>query len=188
MHLLDRSAFPSLAEFESRFCPGGALEASRMPALAKAIKPYLLRRMKEDVENIPEKEEVVVWVEMTADQRSYYKALHESKMHVLLASHSRKNMPNSRNLLMELRHCCNHPFLLVRTRGGALSTHSHAFLLLARRTASVTTSHAAGGRWPPPPCRRSLRRATPSCSSRPPARWCCSPSYCPSSRLTATRF
>lgn len=46
-------------------------------------------------------------------QRAYYKALHESKMHILLASHTRKNMPASRNLLMELRHCCNHPFLLT---------------------------------------------------------------------------
>jgi superfamily II DNA or RNA helicase len=113
LHLLDREHFPSLPDFEERFCPGGVVEAARMPALAAALKPYLLRRMKEDVENIPEKEECVVWVEMTADQRAYYKALHESKMHVLLAANSRKNMPNSRNLLMELRHCCNHPFLLT---------------------------------------------------------------------------
>ena len=113
LHLLDREHFPSLSDFEERFCPGGVVEAARMPALAAALKPYLLRRMKEDVENIPEKEECVVWVEMTADQRAYYKALHESKMHVLLAANSRKNMPNSRNLLMELRHCCNHPFLLT---------------------------------------------------------------------------
>jgi len=113
LHLLDMESFPSLEEFQERFCPGGVIEASRMPALAAALKPYLLRRMKEDVETIPEKEEVVVWVEMTADQRAYYKALHEQKMHVLLAANSRKNMPSSRNLLMELRHCCNHPFLLT---------------------------------------------------------------------------
>ena len=113
LHLLDRESFPTLSDFEERFCPGGSLEASRMPVLAAALRPYLLRRMKEDVEDIPEKEEVVVWVEMTADQRAYYKALHESKMHVLLAANSRKNMPSSRNLLMELRHCCNHPFLLT---------------------------------------------------------------------------
>ena len=29
----------------------------------------LLRRMKEDVEDLPEKEEVVIWVEMTPEQR-----------------------------------------------------------------------------------------------------------------------
>ena len=113
LHLLDKEHFPSLTDFQERFCPGGVVEASRMPALAAALRPYLLRRMKEDVENIPEKEECVVWVEMTADQRNYYKALHEKQMHVLLAANSRKNLPSSRNLLMELRHCCNHPFLLT---------------------------------------------------------------------------
>ena len=113
LHLLDPEAFPSVQEFQEAYCtPEGAADARRMPALAAALRPYLLRRMKEDVEDIPEKEEVVVWVEMTVDQRAYYKGLHENKMHVLLAASSRKNMPSSRNLLMELRHCSNHPFLL----------------------------------------------------------------------------
>ena len=108
LNLLDAPHFPTLADFQARFCPGGVIDAARMPALAAALRPYLLRRMKEDVEDIPEKEEVVVWVEMTADQRAYYKGLHEAKMHILLAANSRKNLPSSRNLLMELRHCCNH--------------------------------------------------------------------------------
>ena len=36
----------------------------------------LLRRMKEDVETLPEKEEVIIWVELTSEQRQYYKALY----------------------------------------------------------------------------------------------------------------
>ena len=39
------------------------------------LRPILLRRMKEDVETLPEKEEVIVWVELTRQQRLYYKAL-----------------------------------------------------------------------------------------------------------------
>jgi SNF2 family DNA or RNA helicase len=39
------------------------------------LRPILLRRMKEDVEQLPEKEEVIVWVELTRQQRLYYKAL-----------------------------------------------------------------------------------------------------------------
>lgn len=35
--------------------------------------------MKEDVESLPEKEEVVVWVELTHQQRSYYKALYANQ-------------------------------------------------------------------------------------------------------------
>lgn len=37
--------------------------------LQGALAPVLLRRMKEDVEDLPEKEEVVIWVELTAKQR-----------------------------------------------------------------------------------------------------------------------
>ena len=33
------------------------------------LAPILLRRMKEDVETLPEKEEVIVWVELTQEQR-----------------------------------------------------------------------------------------------------------------------
>lgn len=40
-----------------------------------ALRPVLLRRMKEDVENLPDKEEVVVWVELTPEQRHYYRAI-----------------------------------------------------------------------------------------------------------------
>jgi SNF2 family DNA or RNA helicase len=39
------------------------------------LRPVLLRRMKEDVENLPDKEEIVVWVELTAQQRQFYKAI-----------------------------------------------------------------------------------------------------------------
>jgi len=43
--------------------------------MQKDLHPILLRRMKEDVEDLPEKEEVIVWVELTRQQRVYYKAL-----------------------------------------------------------------------------------------------------------------
>lgn len=36
--------------------------------------------MKEDVENLPEKEEVVVWVQLTHQQRAYYKALYSNQV------------------------------------------------------------------------------------------------------------
>ena len=45
-----------------------------------ALRPRFLRRMKEDVETLPEKEEVVVWVELTAQQRLFYKSIYEKKV------------------------------------------------------------------------------------------------------------
>ena len=41
--------------------------------LQAVLQPILLRRMKEDVETLPEKEEVIVWVQLTVEQRQYYK-------------------------------------------------------------------------------------------------------------------
>ena len=67
------------------------------------LKPILLRRMKEDVEKLPEKEEVVIWVELTAQQRAYYKAIYGRQIGTLLAGGQRKNLSGLRNLAMELR-------------------------------------------------------------------------------------
>ena len=44
-----------------------------MRKLQAVLQPILLRRMKEDVETLPEKEEVIVWVQLTVEQRQYYK-------------------------------------------------------------------------------------------------------------------
>ena len=56
------------------FCSAFSLPTNP-PALSSvpqaALAPVLLRRMKEDVEDLPEKEEVVIWVELTAEQRRY---------------------------------------------------------------------------------------------------------------------
>jgi SNF2 family DNA or RNA helicase len=74
-----------------------------------ALKPVLLRRMKEDVEKLPQKEEVIIWVELTSFQRSYYKALYENQIGTLLMGSKNAQLPNLRNLAMELRKVCCHP-------------------------------------------------------------------------------
>ena len=55
------------------------------------------------MEALPEKEEVVIWVELTAQQRAYYKAIYGRQIGTLLAGGQRKNLPGLRNLAMELR-------------------------------------------------------------------------------------
>lgn len=72
------------------------------------LRPLLLRRMKEDVETLPDKEEIIIWVELTTYQRAYYKALFEQNIASLLSG-AQKALPNLRNLAMELRKVCCHP-------------------------------------------------------------------------------
>lgn len=81
--------------------------------MQEVLRPLLLRRMKEDVETLPEKEEVIIWVELTRCQRSYYKALYENQIQSLLSHSKNTELPNLRNLAMELRKVCCHP---VRAR------------------------------------------------------------------------
>ena len=50
--------------------------------------------MKEDVENLPEKEEVVVWVQLTQQQRAYYKALYSNQVRPALLDTSTPSSTN----------------------------------------------------------------------------------------------
>eukprot|EP00501_MAST-03F_sp_TOSAG23-6_P001300 GSMAST32.ASY1.ANO1.1348.1 assembled CDS len=71
-------------------------DASKFPML----RPFLLRRLKENVEkNLPPKEETIVEVPLMPLQKQYYRA-------------TAANGPSLMNVVMELRKCCNHPYLI----------------------------------------------------------------------------
>ena len=55
------------------------------------LRPILLRRMKEDVEDLPQKEEIVVRVQLTQQQRRFYKAIFAKQAR----SHRRHPIPAS---------------------------------------------------------------------------------------------
>lgn len=61
LNYVDEDKFPSLEEFLVQF--GDIHSASELSALQSALRPYLLRRVKEDVEkDIPPREETVITV------------------------------------------------------------------------------------------------------------------------------
>lgn len=73
----------------------------------------MLRRIKQDVEkNIAPKEETVIEVELTTTQKKFYRAILERNFGFLSKGGSTQNMPSLMNTMMELRKCCNHPFLI----------------------------------------------------------------------------
>lgn len=86
----------------------------RIDKLHETIRPYILRRLKEDVEkSVPPKEETLIEVELTVMQKKYYRALYEKNVGFL---HKNKKKaldgPSLNNLAMQLRKCCNHLCLL----------------------------------------------------------------------------
>ena len=95
--------------------------SSNLVEFQKMLRPYVLRRMKLDVEKLPPKVDTLVEVEMTTLQKRFYRAIYE-KNRKYLNSLSRKAFLNDHlrirngvslsNIGIQLRKCCNHPFLL----------------------------------------------------------------------------
>uniref|UniRef100_A0A8C7EDS1 Helicase ATP-binding domain-containing protein n=1 Tax=Nothoprocta perdicaria TaxID=30464 RepID=A0A8C7EDS1_NOTPE len=140
LHFLEPSQFPSEAEFLKDF---GDLKTEEQAIL----KPMMLRRLKEDVEkNLAPKQETIIEVELTNIQKKYYRAILEKNFSFLSKGAGHTNMPNLLNTMMELRKCCNHPYLIngegrVAATGDNLGTHPP---LLARSL--VLGSTWVGGR------------------------------------------
>jgi len=73
----------------------------------------MLRRLKEDVEKtLASKEETIIEVELTNIQKKYYRAILERNFTFLAKGGTYTNLPNLMNTMMELRKCCNHPYLI----------------------------------------------------------------------------
>lgn len=110
LNFLDARSFPSVSDFLKKF--GDLHEAQQVADLHKMLKPYLLRRVKEDVEkSLPPKEETIVEVELTPVQKQWYRAIYEKNTTFLTRGGNPRNVPNLMNVMMELRKCCNHPYL-----------------------------------------------------------------------------
>jgi SNF2 family DNA or RNA helicase len=111
LHFADSTKFASQQEFVSRF--GDLQNASDVAGLHTLLKPYLLRRVKEDVEkSLPPKEETIVEVALTSMQKQFYRAIYEKNTAFLFKGAKANNQPSLMNVMMELRKCCNHPFLI----------------------------------------------------------------------------
>ncbi|KAL4070788.1 hypothetical protein J3A83DRAFT_4245468 [Scleroderma citrinum] len=86
------------------------------------LKPYFLRRIKSDVLQLPPKNEVIVPVSMTPLQKEIYRSILSQNLDILRTlTHSSAAMvqgchlamkANMKNMLMQLRKCLQHPYLI----------------------------------------------------------------------------
>ena len=75
----------------------------------QVLRPFLLRRVKSDVERgLPPKKETILKISMSEMQRKYYAALLQKNLDALTGSSDRSRLLN---IVMQLRKCCNHPYL-----------------------------------------------------------------------------
>uniref|UniRef100_A0A7M4G2F1 Chromodomain helicase DNA binding protein 7 n=1 Tax=Crocodylus porosus TaxID=8502 RepID=A0A7M4G2F1_CROPO len=111
LHFLEPARFPSETTFMQEF--GDLKTEEQVQKLQAILKPMMLRRLKEDVEkNLAPKEETIIEVELTNIQKKYYRAILEKNFTFLSKGGGQANVPNLLNTMMELRKCCNHPYLI----------------------------------------------------------------------------
>lgn len=92
---------------------GNLKDAQQVENLQKRMENCLLRRIKEDVEkSIPEMTETIIDVELTILQKQYYRAIYDKNRSFLYRGCNKATIPSLINIEMELRKCCNHPFLI----------------------------------------------------------------------------
>ncbi|KAK3561218.1 hypothetical protein QTP86_028544 [Hemibagrus guttatus] len=113
LNFLEPERFPSESTFMQEF--GDLKTEEQVQKLQGILKPMMLRRLKEDVEkNLAPKEETIIEVELTNIQKKYYRAILEKNFTFLSkgGGGGGSNVPNLLNTMMELRKCCNHPYLI----------------------------------------------------------------------------
>ncbi|XP_029007835.1 chromodomain-helicase-DNA-binding protein 6 isoform X2 [Betta splendens] len=112
LNFLEPQQFPSESTFLEEF--GDLKTDEQVKKLQAILKPMMLRRLKDDVEkNLAPKEETIIEVELTNIQKKYYRAILEKNFSFLSKGANQHNMPNLINTMMELRKCCNHPYLIT---------------------------------------------------------------------------
>ncbi|XP_036007904.1 chromodomain-helicase-DNA-binding protein 6 [Fundulus heteroclitus] len=112
LNFLEPQQFPSETSFLEEF--GDLKTDEQVKKLQSILKPMMLRRLKDDVEkNLAPKEETIIEVELTNIQKKYYRAILEKNFSFLSKGANQHNMPNLINTMMELRKCCNHPYLIT---------------------------------------------------------------------------
>ncbi|KAF3589800.1 hypothetical protein F2Q69_00032310, partial [Brassica cretica] len=109
--------FSSAETFDEWFQISGENDQQEVvQQLHKVLRPFLLRRLKSDVEKgLPPKKETILKVGMSQMQKQYYKALLQKDLEALNAGGERKRLLN---IAMQLRKCCNHPYLFQGAEPG----------------------------------------------------------------------
>lgn len=112
LHFIMPGKFPNWPEFEYEHRDSANKGYSK---LHKQLEPYLLRRVKKDVEkSLPSKTEQLLRVEMTSIQKQYYKWI-LTKNYKALAKGLKGSLSGFVNIMMELKKCCNHATLIRPT-------------------------------------------------------------------------
>ncbi|XP_060115774.1 chromodomain-helicase-DNA-binding protein 2 isoform X1 [Heteronotia binoei] len=106
-------------------------------SLHKVLEPFLLRRVKKDVEkSLPAKVEQILRVEMSALQKQYYKWI-LTRNYKALSKGTRGSTSGFLNIVMELKKCCNHCYLIKSPEENERENSQELLLSLIRSSGKL---------------------------------------------------
>ncbi|XP_063173770.1 chromodomain-helicase-DNA-binding protein 5 [Candoia aspera] len=109
LNFLTPERFNNLEGFLEEFAD--ISKEDQIKKLHDLLGPHMLRRLKADVfKNMPAKTELIVRVELSQMQKKYYKLI-LTKNFEALNSKGGGNQVSLLNIMMDLKKCCNHPYL-----------------------------------------------------------------------------
>lgn len=109
LNFLNKNKFNDLAVFQSEFAD--VAKEEQVKRLHEMLGPHMLRRLKADVlKNMPSKSEFIVRVELSPLQKKYYKYI-LTKNFEALNPKTGGGACSLLNIMMDLKKCCNHPYL-----------------------------------------------------------------------------
>uniref|UniRef100_A0A670J1S6 Chromodomain helicase DNA binding protein 5 n=1 Tax=Podarcis muralis TaxID=64176 RepID=A0A670J1S6_PODMU len=109
LNFLTPERFNNLEGFLEEFAD--ISKEDQIKKLHDLLGPHMLRRLKADVfKNMPAKTELIVRVELSQMQKKYYKLILTRNFEAL-NSKGGGNQVSLLNIMMDLKKCCNHPYL-----------------------------------------------------------------------------
>jgi SWI/SNF-related matrix-associated actin-dependent regulator of chromatin subfamily A member 5 len=112
--------FGDAEAFDQWFSGQGADQDTVVQQLHRVLRPFLLRRVKSDVEkSLLPKKEVNLYIGMSEMQVKWYQKILEKDIDAVNgAGGKRESKTRLLNIVMQLRKCCNHPYLFEGAEPG----------------------------------------------------------------------
>ncbi|XP_066145603.1 chromodomain-helicase-DNA-binding protein Mi-2 homolog isoform X2 [Euwallacea fornicatus] len=109
LNFLNPQKFNDLQIFQNEFAD--ISKEDQVKKLHEMLGPHMLRRLKADVlKNMPSKSEFIVRVELSPMQKKYYKYILTRNFEALNPKGGGQQV-SLLNIMMDLKKCCNHPYL-----------------------------------------------------------------------------
>lgn len=113
LNFLLPDVFGDSEAFDQWFSGQGSDQDTVVQQLHRVLRPFLLRRVKSDVEkSLLPKKEINLYVGMSEMQIKWYKSILEKDIDAVNGAAGKKESKTRLlNIVMQLRKCCNHPYL-----------------------------------------------------------------------------